>query len=236
MSVCLLIGLMTTGCALLPAATPRDAAALAEVDELKPADLQLPGRQLLVGKQLRGVALQPFVPVQSAYDSVRRQALGDGAHAMVVTWSGQRQEDNGGIGGVYFVVEAVSVARIPFTAELGSGVIGTLEQRHPLEVESALLNLRSSKPSQANEVLLTRLKFGQPARYMAALTETYALINGAAAVPELLKLLRYHPNDAVRIEAGRQLLPLGQRMAVDAATTTERSTRVQAELRRLLLL
>ncbi|WP_421794132.1 hypothetical protein [Hydrocarboniphaga effusa] len=231
---------LLSACASGPSggATPAAAESAAPapmITELKPADAIRPGQQFLVRKTLRGVALQPFVSQDRAYESVRKQAAKAGSNEIVITWAGKREEDNGGIGGVYFVVEAVAVQWTAFTADIAMGILGSLEERHPLEVESMLANIKASRDPVYGTYLLAALKMSPATKYLPGLVEAYAAIGGASGIPELTKLLRYHGSEAVRIEAGRQLVLLGQRSEVDSAAAVDRSPRVQSALRQALL-
>lgn len=223
------------------------AVAMAEVKVWKAEELLTSDKLVAYGQGFRDTALQPFNPKSNAMKGVLENAEKANVKNIQIMSEGERNEKNKwGLGGVYYVVEALEVTFVEPTKE---NIENSLTQRTPTYVEITSAISHGSKSPNAKDyakILLQRIKgikhLEDVGWAMAEYNLSELMINGYAtflqkeSVPELSKILKYHSVDKVRTAAGKQLIKMGELSVVeDAIERNEKSDKVRTALKKSLM-
>ncbi len=217
-----------------------------EVRVWKADELLMSDKLVVYGKGFRDTALRPFNPSENAMKGVLESAAAAKVENIEITSEGERHEKNKwGIGGVYYVVEAMEVK---FIEPSNENIKKVLTENIPTYIEFTSAISHATKSPDAMEfakILLTRVKGVtkiqlEVNKRLIALNELmmngYTIIMQKEAVPELTKILKFHAVDDVRLNAGKQLIKLGNSPLVEEVLEkNEKSDRVKTALKKALM-
>jgi hypothetical protein len=217
-----------------------------EVRVWKGDELLASDKLVVYGKGFRDTALRPFNPASNAMKGVLESAAEAKVENIEITFEGEKNEKNKwGIGGIYYVVEALEVK---FIEPSNANIKKVLTENIPTYIEFISAISHATKSPDAKEfaqILLTRIKGIseiqlQYNRRLLALNELmmngYTIIMQKEAVPELVKILKFHAVDDVRINAGMQLIKHGDASIVEEALEkNEKSDKVKVALKKSLM-
>ena len=221
--------------------------AMAEVKVWKTEELLASDKLVVYGQGFRDTALQPFNPKSNAMKGVLEGATKANVKDIQITSEGERNEKNKwGIGGVYYVVEALEVTFVEPTKE---NIENVLTQRTPTYVEFSSAIGHAAKLPNAKDcakILLQRIKGIKQlegvgwamAEYNLSelMMSGYATLMGKESVPELTKILKFHSVEMVRSASGKQLIKMGESSVVeDVLERNEKSDKVKTALKKALM-
>jgi len=210
-------------------------------DELLASD-----KLVVYGKGFRDTALRPFNPSENAMKGVLEEAAKQHIENIEITFEGEKNEKNKwGIGGIYYVVEALE---IKFIEPSKKNIEKVLTENIPTYIEfTSAINHATKSPDAKDfaKILIGRIKGISKiqTKYnvrLLALNELmidgYVTILQKEAVPELTKIVKFHAVDEVRIQAGKQLIKMKETAVVeDALEKGEKSEFVQTALKKALM-
>ncbi len=212
-----------------------------EVKVWKSEDLLLSDKLVKYDKSFRDTALQPFNPKTNAMKGVLEQAVKNDIYDIYITFDGESHEKNTwGVSGTYHVVEAYGIKFIEPTQE---NIEKILKGYSPgsVEFQSVIAHAKNSPnaPELAKTILAGVKKINEFSNkktgYTELMVKAYASIIGKQAAPELTKLLKFHELNSVKVEAGKQLIKLGEAALVEEAMAKEKSDVVKSALNKALM-
>ena len=176
-----------------------------------------------------GVVLK--TPLEQVLATVQASATKDGMTGILIKFKGTRREEHNGFGYLYNAVDAIGVRLVDPAPEQILESLKRAGHVYPLETEIAIHRAVETHLQDAAPILLDGAKSATNLDMLRA----YAQIVGADASPELVKILRFHPNGGSRVAAADELARLGTTQPIQEAYDSEKDPQVRQALQRLLL-
>ncbi len=201
------------------------------IQEFTPDQLLSDPRFPRMRKMYKEWGLVLKTPLEDVLATVKASATKDGMNGLLIKFKGTRREEHNGFGYLYNAVDAVGVRLVDRTPEQIVESLKRVGHVYPLETEIALHRAVEMHLEEAAPILLE----GAKSTGNLEMLHAYAQIVGVDASPELIKILRFHPNSGARVAAADELARLGTTQPIQEAYDSEKDPQVRQALQRLLL-